>query len=690
VLSPLLGAGVAGAGKALAVIGRELGVGGAGASAAIRRIGTLADEGRFDMALREMDRLQLSGVQRDALTQELYRRALGSTREGAVVPERVLRELEHARQVTRGLDYEIGPIQAGERPRLDVRPVEELLARLEPELGPGATAYVRKIIYGEIRLPPERLIVAQHAFETGLQRALDDLVPSSERALLPRYEVRVLPEEAFQGMFGEQRAGAITLLEGNRAVVYASAEADVRTYMLQEAAHVWQLADPELAADARMLTEHNILDWAGKSAEDRLHLLGLQRRLEIDAQQRIIKALQDETRNLPEPQSLEELTHAQERLAELQGHQAEAEAITPEELAEMNAGLRRRPAWMEDKARLFGREVTEARPAATEAELVASPQPVANSSTVGHGEDAVQLGKGWTKVTTVTSGVKGEVTAIATVEGNTEVTVTPSGGGEPRVYVLERGGKEAPGIAVGTKVAQGDPLGSWSQEYRLIEIRRGTTAVRRVEEVLDVKGRWVERGSARTTRGEILEEATQRQVTAELDQLKTATGTGSTLRDWFMVPRKGQRWGFDRVFVEFHGEGDQMTALIRVLEVKDYPNAYVPEAEFTAITDNFDVNLRHVFEVLESRADDLAAAGHADAAKALRAAVKTSDVQVEIWLGPTTKMGTNEAAKNSVLARLRASVDARAGKTRLAPGGPKYVTEAYQQEAAAARQAGSP
>jgi hypothetical protein len=66
------------------------------------------------------------------------------------------------------------------------------------------------------------------------------------------------------------------------------------------------------------------------------------------------------------------------------------------------------------------------------------------------------------------------------------------------VYLLEAGGTTAPGLAIGSRVRPGDTVGSWVQDYRLVEIRSGGAAVRRVEQVLDVKGAWVERGASRT------------------------------------------------------------------------------------------------------------------------------------------------------------------------------------------------
>lgn len=688
VAAPVLGGAIKGASRLLRAAGRGVDDVAADALTGLDRVAAHADQGRFDLALRHMDELNLTGAQRDALTQELFRRALGSRADGAAIPEHMLRELENARQLTRNLDQQAGPPRPGERMPLDVTPIEDLLRRLESQLGAAEVTHVRKIIYGEIRLAPEELIIKQHAFERGLQTALDELTTPAQRLALPPYEVRVLPPEAFEGMLRSPQGRAVTLLEGQRAVVYVRADANVRTHMLQEAAHLAQLGDPQLAEGMRLLSERNVLDWADKAAEDRLHLHDVSRRLEIDAQERIIKALDRELPYAGDPTAAsDELTHARQRLAQLQAQEVQARSITPEQLSEMNAGIRARPDWMQGEPRLFGHEIVEGRPSAT-AVQAAEAVPVKNSTAPRHrSQSAFRLGDEWLKQTYVTSGIDGTVESIEIVDGATVVSVKPDGG-DSRPYVIDAGGALEGALKAGDQVIRGQRLGSWTQQYRLIEVRHGNTALRRVEEVFDRKSRWVERGSSRTTRGDILEEAAELQVSAQLRRAAGARRTPSTMRDWFIVRKGKERWGFDRVFVEFYGDGANTTAVIRVLEVKDYPNSYVPYAEFTAITDNWATNVTDLNTALSTHVDRLTKEGKLDAARALQQAIDDTNIQVELWLGPTTKMGTDENAARSVLARLRETIDDQPGNVRLVTGGPRKVSSASQKAAIEARKAG--
>jgi hypothetical protein len=454
--------------------------------------------------------------------------------------------------------------------------------------------------------------------------------------------------------------------------------------MLQEAAHLRQLADPLFAADVRLLSERTVSGWASTSAEDRLHLLGVQRRLEIDAQEHILARLERDAPFAEAGVTREEIDNATRRLEQLRGHEVEAARITDTELSEMNAGVRPLPEWMDEEARLFGREVVEGTAPQPTAQLRRTAVRVHDSTGLEPGQDAYQVGQGWTKQTIFTSDVKGTIQDVTVSGRRTIVRVRPDSGGELRTYVIE-GTNTRPAqleVVPNQPVAAGDRLGSETRNYRLVEVREGRTAVGLYEEIEDVNGRWVERGSARSTRGEILESAAQLQEEARLT--RAAGRRAGSLRSWFRVEFPSQRRGFDRAFVEFSREGNRTVARIRVLEIKDYPNSYVPYAEFTAITDNLNTNLRQLRDLLESRVEALVAQGEPELASALQDALRSNDITIEVWLGPDTLMGSSEADR-SVLARLRQDVAANGGARLDAE--PRRVTAGWRTRAAEAHRA---
>ena len=187
--APVLGGAVAGVGKlaarATSFLDR-LGVAAAEvpgpAIAGLEDVVAHAEAGRFDVALRRLDEVaaHLSAADREAITQELFRRALASTGEGAVIAPELISELEGARLKVRGLGA-VSPAGAG---RPGVAAIEELLSGFEGRLGAPELAAARKILYGELRLTSAEFVVRQGEFRAGLSTAIDDLLTPTERAAL--------------------------------------------------------------------------------------------------------------------------------------------------------------------------------------------------------------------------------------------------------------------------------------------------------------------------------------------------------------------------------------------------------------------------------------------------------------------------------------------------------------------------
>lgn len=685
IAAPVFGAGMNVAGRAARSIGRAGGglLRRAGVdlsdilstqASRLDEVASIADSGRIDVALRKLDEIDLTPAVRRKITDDLYHRAAGrDPSTGALTPE-LIRHVESARAAARRLRHEPGGR------RLDTNPIERLLARLERELGASQMTHLRKIVYGEFRLPPERLIPMQHTFRRELDDAVARLSTPEELVRIPPFEVRVLPPEAFDGMFPTYgRAGeAVTVEEGGVAVVYARAGADPSKVMRQEAAHLRQLGDPALAPDIRRLSEASLANWSEKAAVDRLDLVNAQLRLEIEAQERLIRMLDREGPFGMDPlAATAEADFARRYLNRLQEYKAEADAITPDQLTEMNAGLRAKPDWMEDPARLFARSVSENRPAQAVLDA-ATPVRVHTSSGLKSGERAFQRGQSWMKETVVSSDVNGRVTTVRTLrDGTFEVRVKPDNGGNVRSYIIEAHGQVAPGITKNGRVGAGQRLGTDTREYRLVEIQDGSGRVIRTRDeirTLGTRERWVERGSSRTRRGDIMEEAAELQIRA-----RTKLPFHSSPRQ-IWLETSSRRGGFDRHYVEVFGSGTDLVARIKVLEVKTgYPSS-VPIKEFTAIRENWATNWDELARKLRTEITALRVANDHAAADAIERALLNKDVTVEIWLGPTTNMGA-ETATNSVLGRLRAEIDGYGGNIQLSPGYPRRVKNEFHTAA---------
>jgi hypothetical protein len=188
----------------------------------------------------------------------------------------------------------------------------------------------------------------------------------------------------------------------------------------------------------------------------------------------------------------------------------------------------------------------------------------------------------------------------------------------------------------------GPPWLEDGRTYRLIEVvnDKGERVALREEIELQTNGKnngqWHRRGSDAVRGGEAAELAAYWQALME-----TVTDPRK-LRDVVLDPsvtKRGSNQGFDLVLLRF---GEDGRAKVILVEVKDYPDRYVPKSEFTAIADNLTDNIRHLFGVLSDPAK-VARLGLSEVqARAARLAIGELDLEIEIRLTEKTKLGTED------------------------------------------------
>ena len=198
--------------------------------------------------------------------------------------------------------------------------------------------------------------------------------------------------------------------------------------------------------------------------------------------------------------------------------------------------------------------------------------------------------------------------------------------------------------------------------------------IRRLDDAKNVSdkdpGGWIQRGSDSTRAGRIMEDAAQRQVTAQLAAKK---GRSKGTFDFVHIDHSRGGGGFDNVIVELTTHGDKVTAKIRIREVKDHPDRYVSKSEFSAISgDGLKSNLGVLGNIIqEARAakaldpevvvfdkPDLTPE-HLDA---MYEAFTTNNIEVEVVLGPDTLLGSANGTGKRVLKDLQNDVDGQLQK----------------------------
>ena len=155
---------------------------------------------------------------------------------------------------------------------------------------------------------------------------------------------------------------------------------------------------------------------------------------------------------------------------------------------------------------------------------------------------------------------------------------------------------------------------------------------------------WRLRGSESNQRGKIAEEAAVEQIRRD------AASSGKVI---YEVDGSNGPGGYDNVRIEFEGEGANMTAVIKIGEVKWHGDRYVPFADFTAIVDNMQKN----YEALEERLYGLVKSGELspDQADALQEAIADKLVSVELFTAGRTKIGSQGA--NTALQKIQDSLN---------------------------------
>jgi hypothetical protein len=484
----------------------------------------------------------------------------------------------------------------------------------------------------------------QHARALGARRAAR------------RARVEVIPKREFVARFGSDKARAVFQRTDRGPVIFARADATASD-MLDEAAHLAQLADPAITPSIRALDEANLEAWASLSVSDRLELYQHKLDVEIDAKRRTHEAIRKPGDRL----------QAEEALHDLEQRQAQVAAIEPDELARMNAGQLAAPAYLDQAPRLFGkRRVAEELPTlharGESADL--APRPV--SKTQGSADysaaysqgDVVsvhQLGHSWTETTQIAADLDGTVLSRTVSEsGATRIVIEQ--GKRRKTHFLEAGSEVDARITPGRKVAAGQRLGQDPpREYRKVQVRTADgRTVERSEIRSWAEGRsWVQRGSESTERGRLAEAAARTEADADLAVRLEKQEISGAVR----IPHSVGGGGFDDVLVEFTGEGQAMTARVRIREVKDHANRHVALEDFSALLDNFNQNYEGLLTFVDNSIEQTRRGQQGTMTStqlfAVQRSLRRQDYTIEIVLGSSTRIGSESHHSSRVLPMLR-------------------------------------
>jgi len=571
----------------------------------------------------------------------------------------ILSDAKVRRQIAHQLEVELAArLEGGKAPGAEEQQRLALLYAVDPEAHRRVAARFKGIpkLTEASPLSNDPTLSAQTSLhlvevQAEVRKHIDEHLGGA-RTIQP-YRVEVVTPAAFANKFQSQKGRSmVTAVEDGHAVVYARADAGPRDFA-DEAIHLVQLNDPRnpaLAEHIRMLGEATLRAWPQYDIELRKQLFERKLAVEIDAKQRRLAQIR-----VGEP----DWKPIHDELTNLQALEARSKAITDDQLLAMKAGGQH-PDFLEDPAWLFAKATTTTvgrnlnLPGVDLTKLATK---IVTDSPANRFGTVKQIGDPWTEVTVITATNDGVVRIGAH-------TVSVDG----RRYAIEDGATIH--VKSGDRVQRGQLLATEpALRYRLVKVEKpGGVTEQRLELHSTKRRGWVQAGSHATRRGERVAKAARNQLHDELTTEKAAAADPNNsmskdphrLVEFVRVENQTpQGGGFDDVLIEFRG--DPPTALIRIIEIKDYPNRNVSLAEMTAIREN-----RH--QNLDRLGKDIRAAGWArtpaecpapyrnlttDQIAAIKRALKANNFRVELRLGPSTGIGAEGHSSATILAKLR-------------------------------------
>ena len=198
-------------------------------------------------------------------------------------------------------------------------------------------------------------------------------IPPAQRRRFADAAVEVLSDADFSRRTGNSKAPAVTIVEGGKARVLMREDPNLsplrrRAALREEGVHLLQSVDPRTRRAVLSLDESRLKRWDDLSFDEQMRLYRNKVELEIDAQQRLMRGLDDDLAGAGTDTAARRALRAQRDLAEnnlrnLRNRLDEMESIGPKQRRSMRRGLEERPRFLtKEPPRLFSKgNITKTR-----------------------------------------------------------------------------------------------------------------------------------------------------------------------------------------------------------------------------------------------------------------------------------------------------------------------------------------
>lgn len=200
---------------------------------------------------------------------------------------------------------------------------------------------------------------ARDALQREMRTELMDAIPAAQRGQFADVPIEIMSDADFQKFTRSAKGQAVVIFEDGKPRVILREGADPSA-LREEGIHLLQSKDPKFAKKIAELDEARLVNWKELDLDEQLRLYQTKLEIELDAQQRLLKNLDDQLAEIDDPalrKSLEaRRAAAAKNFENLQNRMDEVTNLSPAERLKIANKEIDPPQYLDQKPRLFAKD----------------------------------------------------------------------------------------------------------------------------------------------------------------------------------------------------------------------------------------------------------------------------------------------------------------------------------------------
>ncbi|MDJ0653704.1 MAG: hypothetical protein QNJ40_06110 [Xanthomonadales bacterium] len=200
---------------------------------------------------------------------------------------------------------------------------------------------------------------AVKAMQREMRGELLSAIPPAQRGEFAKVPIEVMSDADFYRFTKSKSAKAVVIFEDGKPRVILREGADAKS-LREEGIHLLQSKDPKFARKFKELDETRLANWDNLDIDEQFRLYRNKLDIEIDAQRRLLKNLDEELAGVNDPamrrKLLDQREAAERNLRNLSDRLDEVDGLTPTQRMKMATGDLEPPKYLDQKPRLFQKD----------------------------------------------------------------------------------------------------------------------------------------------------------------------------------------------------------------------------------------------------------------------------------------------------------------------------------------------